>query len=45
MENINKNRLKVVYGDCTLGVSGEGFSYIFSYVTGGMESLVKEGME
>ena len=29
MENINKNRLKVVYGDCTLGVSGEGFSYIF----------------
>lgn len=43
MENINKNRLKVVYGDCTLGVSGEGFSYIFSYVTGGMESLVKEG--
>lgn len=45
MESMNKRSLKVVYGDCTLGVSGEGFSYIFSYVAGGMESLVKDGIE
>ena len=44
MENMNKGSLKVVYGDCTLGVSGEGFSYIFSYAAGGMESLVKDGI-
>ena len=37
--------LKIVYGDCTLGVSGDNFSYIFSYVAGGMESLVKDGIE
>ena len=37
--------LRVVYGDFTLGVHGEGFDYIFSYVQGGLESLVKNGYE
>ena len=44
MQNMNKKMLKIVYGDCTLGVSGDNFSYIFSYVAGGMESLVKDGI-
>ncbi len=37
--------LRVVFGDCTLGVHGEDFHYIFSYAAGGLESLVKGGME
>uniref|UniRef100_UPI004057CB0F beta-galactosidase small subunit n=1 Tax=Acetatifactor sp. TaxID=1872090 RepID=UPI004057CB0F len=37
--------LRVVYGDFTLGVHGEGFDYIFSYTQGGLESLVKNGYE
>ena len=41
--------LRIVYGDVTLGVhgsdQGKDFHYIFSYATGGMESLVKEGKE
>ncbi len=37
--------LRVVYGDFTLGVHGEGFDYIFSYAQGGLESLVKDGYE
>ena len=37
--------LRVVYGDYTLGVHGEGFDYIFSYSQGGLESLVKNGYE
>ena len=45
MQNMNKKMLKIVYGDCTLGVSGDNFSYIFSYVAGGMETLVKDGIE
>lgn len=44
MENISKP-LKVVYGDFTLGVHGKGYDYIFSYVQGGLESLVKNGDE
>ena len=39
------NKLRVVYGDVTLGLGGEGFHYIFSYQTGGMESLVAGGRE
>lgn len=42
MENM---KLKVVYGDVVLGVHGEGFDYLFSYQTGGMESLVLDGKE
>ena len=38
-------KLRVVYGDYTLGVHGEGFDYIFSYAQGGLESLVKNGYE
>lgn len=40
-----KAPLQVVYGDYTLGVHGENVHYIFSYATGGLESLVKNGME
>ncbi len=38
-------RLRVIYGDVTLGLKGEGFHYIFSYQTGGLESLVTGGTE
>lgn len=43
MENTNK--MRIVYGDLNLGMHGEDFSYIFSYATGGMESLVIKGHE
>lgn len=39
------NKLKIVFGDCSLGVAGENFHAIFNYVTGGMESLVMDGKE
>ena len=39
------NKLRVVYGDVTLGLGGDGFHYIFSYATGGLESLVAGGRE
>ena len=39
------NKLKIVFGDCSLGVAGENFHAIFNYVTGGMESLVVDGRE
>ena len=39
------NKLRVVFGDVTLGLGGEGFHYILSYQTGGMESLVAGGRE
>lgn len=45
MDCINNGLLKVVYGDFTLGVHGDGFDYIFSYAQGGLESLVKGGYE
>lgn len=49
MDCTNKEKLKVVYGDATLGIGGaeEGkeFHYIFSYSAGGMESLYAEGKE
>ncbi len=41
----NKKNLRVVYGDYTLGVHGEGYDYIFSYSQGGLESIVKNGYE
>ena len=44
MDSTNKE-LNMVYGDVTLGVSGNDFNYIFSYQTGGMESLVLQGKE
>ena len=44
MECTSRN-LRVVYGDYTLGVHGEGFDYIFSYSQGGLESIVKNGYE
>lgn len=53
MDCINKvmegEKLHLVFGDVTLGVHGsfrgKEFAYIFSYVTGGPESLVINGME
>lgn len=47
MENINRDqaRMKVVYGDCTLGLHGGNFDYIFNYSVKGLESLVKNGRE
>lgn len=45
MDCTNKSPLRVVYGDVTVGVHGKEHSYIFSYAQGGLESLVKHGME
>lgn len=45
MECTNKKPLKIVYGDFTLGVHGNDFHYIFSYGAGGLESMVKGGIE
>lgn len=45
MECTNKKEIRVVYGDYTLGVHGEGYDYIFSYAQGGLESIVKNGYE
>ena len=39
------NKLQVIIGDVSIGVRGEGFSYLFSTVRLGMESLVRDGME
>ena len=39
------NKLQVVVGDLTIGVHGDGFSYLFSGVRMGPESLVRGGME
>lgn len=39
------NKLQVVVGDAMIGMHGEGFSYLFSVVRGGMESLVRDGKE
>lgn len=44
MAYTDKNKLRVVYGDYTLGVHGDGFDYIFSYSQGGLESIVKTVM-
>ena len=41
----DKKNLRVVYGDYTLGVHGEGYDYIFSYSQGGLESIVKNDYE
>ena len=45
MECTNKKDIRVVYGDYTLGVHGDGYDYIFSYAQGGLESIVKNGYE
>ena len=43
MESTNK--LQVIVGDVSIGVRGEGFSYLFSGTRIGMESLVQDGKE
>lgn len=45
MDCTNNSLLRIVYGDFSLGVHGDGFDYIFSYQQGGLESLVKDGYE
>ena len=45
MDYTDNEKLRVVYGDFTLGVHGVGFDYIFSYAQGGLESIVKDGYE
>lgn len=48
MKNTDKKaggKVRLVYGDVTLGVYTEKLSVIFSYARGGMESLVKDGVE
>ena len=45
MGSTDRLSLKVVYGDFTLGVHGDGFDYIFSYAQGGLESLQRDGFE
>ena len=37
--------LNIIYGDCTFGIGGSDFHYIFSYQAGGLESLVIDGAE
>ena len=37
MAYTDKSKLRVVYGDYTLGVHGKEFNYIFSYAQGGLE--------
>lgn len=49
MENTDKGYLRLIYGDCTLGIWGntgeKEFHYIFSYQTGGPESFCIDGKE
>ena len=48
MENTDKcseSSLQLVFGDVVLGVHGTDFNYLFSYQTGGPESLVVKGRE
>lgn len=40
-----ERKLSLVFGDVTLGVHGTDFDYIFSYQTGGPESMVIDGIE
>ena len=39
------NKLKLVFGDLTLGVKGDTWQVIFNYMRGGIESLVAGGRE
>lgn len=45
MDYADRGKLGIVYGDVTLGVHGGDFHLIFSYQTGGLESMVKHGKE
>ena len=40
MDYADRGKLGIVYGDVTLGVHGGDFHLIFSYQTGGLESMV-----
>lgn len=44
MDCTNK-KIKVIFGDVTIGIKNEQFHCIFSYQTGGLESLVIDGKE
>ena len=45
MKCTNRKDMRVVYGDYTLGIHGNGYDYIFSYAQGGLESISKNGYE
>ena len=45
MDYADRGKLRIVYGDVTIGVHGEDFHLLFSYQTGGLESMVKSGKE
>lgn len=48
MENIDREKntsLHIVFGDVVMGIHGKDFSYLFSYQTGGPESIVVKGKE
>ncbi|MGN8982702.1 beta-galactosidase small subunit [Enterococcus villorum] len=44
MEN-TATKMRIIYGDCTFALKGNGFHYLFSYTRGGLESLNKYGKE
>lgn len=44
MEN-TAAKMRIIYGDCTFALKGNGFHYLFSYTRGGLESLNKHGKE
>lgn len=39
------NKMKVIFGDATLGLKGNDFQYIFSYEKGGLESMEINGKQ
>lgn len=45
MASTSTKQVQCIYGDATLGLRGQDFSYIFSYERGGLESLVQQGKE
>ncbi|GEK29675.1 beta-galactosidase small subunit [Furfurilactobacillus siliginis] len=45
MKNMTDKPIQVVFGDGSLGVTGDNFQCLFSYDRGGLESLVKNGKE
>lgn len=44
-QSAKTQQIRLIFGDCTFGIKGEGFHYIFSYTRGGLESLNKNGKE
>ncbi|ERL66027.1 beta-galactosidase small subunit [Schleiferilactobacillus shenzhenensis] len=45
MADTTNKKLRVIYGDVTLGVQSDRVQYIFNYTRNGLESLVVDGKE